>query len=406
MMRVACWTLALFLMAMAAEAVPCVADDVPAATLLLPYFEVDLDDPESVTTLLSINNSSAAPVLVHLTLWTDLSVPTIDFDLYLSGYDVQSLNLRDVFAGVLPQTGPADELSPLGAFSDPHAVPESCSGGFPIGNVPPSLVRLLEEAHTGQPVARFGGLCAGTAQGDRLARGYLTADVVRECSTDFPDTPGYFENVAGFDNVLWGDFFLIDSRQGFAHGETLVHVEANPGQYLPGDYTFYGSSVAFTAADQREPLASVMAMRFLNGGPFDGGTDLLCWRDPKTAGTPFDCGNLPAPLPLGQGQVVIFDESSNPALVPESRISPSDEPETPAICPFCAQRREVDFTDFASGWLYLDLNHSLAFGEPVGGVGQAWVTPLVSAEDRYTVGFDALSLVHACDGLPTAAPGD
>jgi hypothetical protein len=40
-------------------------DDVPAATLLLPYFEVDLDNPAGVTTLFSINNASAAPALVR-----------------------------------------------------------------------------------------------------------------------------------------------------------------------------------------------------------------------------------------------------------------------------------------------------------------------------------------------------
>ena len=41
-------------------------DDVPAATLLLPYFEVDLDDPNGVTTLMSINNASATAVLAHV----------------------------------------------------------------------------------------------------------------------------------------------------------------------------------------------------------------------------------------------------------------------------------------------------------------------------------------------------
>ena len=41
-------------------------DDVPAATLLLPYFEVDLDDPAGVTTLMSINNASATAVLAHV----------------------------------------------------------------------------------------------------------------------------------------------------------------------------------------------------------------------------------------------------------------------------------------------------------------------------------------------------
>ncbi|HYG64047.1 MAG TPA: hypothetical protein VEL74_15840, partial [Thermoanaerobaculia bacterium] len=45
-------------------------DDVPAATLLLPYFEVYLNNANGVTTLFSINNASATAVLAHVTLWT------------------------------------------------------------------------------------------------------------------------------------------------------------------------------------------------------------------------------------------------------------------------------------------------------------------------------------------------
>ena len=37
----------------------------PGATLLLPYFEVDLDHPAGVTTLFSINNASATAVLAQ-----------------------------------------------------------------------------------------------------------------------------------------------------------------------------------------------------------------------------------------------------------------------------------------------------------------------------------------------------
>ena len=49
-------------------------DVVPAATLLLPYFEVDLANPDGVTTLFSVNNASAAPQLAHVTFWTDSPV--------------------------------------------------------------------------------------------------------------------------------------------------------------------------------------------------------------------------------------------------------------------------------------------------------------------------------------------
>ncbi|HKI85993.1 MAG TPA: hypothetical protein VKA53_04530, partial [Thermoanaerobaculia bacterium] len=86
----------------------CTMDQVPAATLLLPYFQVDLSSSTGVDTLFSINNASAAPQVVHVTLWTDESIPTIDFDIYLTGYDVQTINLRDIFNGNLPVTAVAD----------------------------------------------------------------------------------------------------------------------------------------------------------------------------------------------------------------------------------------------------------------------------------------------------------
>jgi hypothetical protein len=98
-------------------------DAVPAATLLLPYFEVDIDNPEGVTTLFSINNASAAAVLAHVTVWSDQSIPVLDFDVYLTGFDVQTINLRDIFVdGRLPITAsdgqdPKDTISPQGPVS-------------------------------------------------------------------------------------------------------------------------------------------------------------------------------------------------------------------------------------------------------------------------------------------------
>src|SRR5215210_8142383 len=125
--------LSLALLALLAFSGPAVAeigtiDDVPAATLLLPYFECELGPtlvptPGGVTTLFSINNASATAVLAHVTVWTDQSVPALDFDVYLTGYDVQTINLRDIFVGGnLPVTAsagqdPKDTISPHGPVS-------------------------------------------------------------------------------------------------------------------------------------------------------------------------------------------------------------------------------------------------------------------------------------------------
>jgi hypothetical protein len=82
---------------------PTVAEQ-PAATLLLPYFEVDLANPAGANTYFAINNASATAVLAHVTIWSAMHVPVHNFNVYLTGYDMQQLNVRDLINGVLPVT--------------------------------------------------------------------------------------------------------------------------------------------------------------------------------------------------------------------------------------------------------------------------------------------------------------
>src|SRR6202045_4136253 len=150
---------------------------VPAATLLLPYFEVDLNNPNGLTTLFSVNNASATAALVHVVIWSDLSVPVLDFNIYLTGYDVQSVNLRDIIvAGNIPQTAsagqdPGDKISPKGLFSQDINF-ASCTGKLPPPPLPSFFTAHLQAALTGKPSAILKGNCAGQALGDNIARGY------------------------------------------------------------------------------------------------------------------------------------------------------------------------------------------------------------------------------------------
>src|ERR1044071_4140870 len=70
----------------------------PAATLLLPYFEVDLDRPGGETTLVTITNVTNLDAIARVTLWTDRGYPVLTFNVFLTGYDVQSLDLYDILA--------------------------------------------------------------------------------------------------------------------------------------------------------------------------------------------------------------------------------------------------------------------------------------------------------------------
>ena len=89
--------------------------DQPAATLLLPYFEVDLANPAGANTYFTINNASATAALGHVTVWSAMHVPVYTFDVYLTGFDVQAINVRDILSGRLPRTA-SDGQDPIDNF--------------------------------------------------------------------------------------------------------------------------------------------------------------------------------------------------------------------------------------------------------------------------------------------------
>jgi len=402
-----------------ANALICTVDDVPGATLLLPYFEVDLSNQNGVTTLFSINNASATAVLTHVVIWSDLSVPVLDFNVYLTGYDVQSINMRDILNGVLPRTASAgqdvsDDLSPKGLFSQDVNF-ASCLGQLPLGPLPFIFVNHLQTSLTGQFSNLVGG-CAGLAYGDNIARGYVTVDTVNNCTLRFPGDIGYFgaggTGDATNQNVLWGDYFYVNSATNRADGETLVHIEAsatNPETSVSGQYTFYGRYVNWTAVDNREPLATNFAVRFLNGGPFSGGTNLIAWRDSKVRQGAFKCGTTPAWYPLGQEQIVIFDEQEHPSVPQTIPVSP--QPPQSGIIPFPAEAQSTAVggaafpVPYKFGWLFLNLNTTVAAAGSVPpedpAAAQAWVEAVMSALGRYSVGFDAIKLDSACSASHT-----
>jgi hypothetical protein len=437
--------LGLALAGLLAQGVPAVAeictiDDVPAATLLLPYFEVNLADPAGVTTLFSINNASASAAVAHVTIWTDQSIPTLDFDVYLTGYDVQTINVRDIFNGNLPVTAddgadPADTANPNDGISNQGVLSQDIN--FPGSSGPcvapytnPVLdnfrITNLRAAHTGQNAPAYGG-CLGANYGDNIVRGYITVDSVTQCNLLFPSSATYFSGgIADNRNILWGDYFYVNSGQNFAQGETLVHVEACPAPtvgtgagfcpFTPGEYTFYGRYAPVAGQDQREPLSTTFATRFINGGVFTGGTDLIVWRDSKTIPTgvngPYTCGSTtrPAWFPLNQADVVAFDEQENPQDLCFTGDIVSPPLGGAQTCfPLEAQRVSLSggniigsdpTPDAEFGWMYLNLNTSVAgvtYPAADPSVAQAWVTTVMDAEGRFSVGFDAIQLDSACD---------
>lgn len=408
-----------------AEAKFCSTDEVPAATLLLPFFEVDLDDPSGFTTLFSINNALAKAGVAHVTLWTDWALPTLAFDVYLTGYDVQTINLRDIFNGVLPRTAsdgqdPADQFSPQGFLSEDVALASCATLPYSFGSAFPAILQSeLRLAHSGGAAPAIFGGCAGEDHGDGRVRGYVTVDTVSSCSFDNPSTPGYFAGVAARENRLWGTVTYVDAANHFAQQESLVHIEAcdpsDPTEECPtgaGSYTFYGRYVGFDGSDDREPLPSTFAASYLNGGAFQGGSQLLVWRDTKRGVTGADgarpCTSLGRPswYPLLDRDVVSFDEEENPQnhCFEGDHVLPP--PGTVWGCfPLATQQSRIGaFTEppltiipsSPFGWIYLDLRHTLATDDPMPGRAQAWVTVLSSASGRFSTAVDAVRLDSAC----------
>jgi hypothetical protein len=249
----------------------------------------------------------------------------------------------------------------------------------------------------------------------------VTVDTVNNCTLRFPGDPGYFISDITFQNVLFGDYFYTDEDNNAAQGETLVHIEACPPSFvgieedcpfIPGDYTFYGRYNGFTGIDQREPLAQRFGARFIDGGPFTGGTDFVVWRDAKVNQAAFTCPVVPSVrpswYPLGQNAIVIFDEEENPDVPESFPVSP--QPVDEGIIPFPAeaQRTTVNGPDlptpFAFGWMYLDLGHTIA-GDPQPGVAQNWVTGIHTAAGRFSVGYDAVQFDSVCDPALVPPPG-
>ena len=425
------------------------ADVVPAATLLLPYFEVDYLDPNAPVTSFTINNASATAVLAHVTLWTDEGIPTFNFDVYLTGYDVQQVNLNSLFAsGEVPITAddgedlgdtssPNDGISNQGDRSQDINFPGStgpCGDVYSSPELSQAELRHIRTAHTGRKSAILNG-CASAQYGDTIARGYVTVDTTTECSLLNPSASAYFDSmgsIASYQNVLWGEASVTDGVNNSETGSPLVHLETCiPGNgyigyvgvgtscpFGAGDYTFYGRLHGFSGADQREPLSTMFATRYVNGGAFDGGTDLIVWRDTKVPLTgvnrKHNCSKDPSWYPLAQTDAVGFDEQENPTdlcFLPDN-FSPAIGGPQPCF-PLATQRVSVATGNAVAepldppssfGWLFLNLSHTVA-GDLQPGVAQSWVETTQSANGRFAVGYQAIALDNALAPAQASSSG-
>ena len=366
-------------------------DNVPAATLLIPYFEVEPSNPNGVTTLITLHNSSASAGVARVTLWTDLGLPTASFNIYLTGYDSEIISLSKVFNRMVPFTAdagddqndtqnPNDGISNKGILSQDINFPGA--GSQSADTIGTSISPSLFAAHTGNLSDEyFGGQCGARNFGDGVARGYVTIDTTNTQSVNNALDAAYFNLELDARNIYTGDYAIINQATREVLADIAVPIEGAPMSI--GTRTFYGRFVANNGSDRREPLPTAWAGRVSTGR-----TDFLYWRDPGTVTAPFACGSQPV-LPTGQFRLTLVNPTGFNASNPTGNPFPFVSGSTPGTTLGIGQ---------PLGWLFANLN--LADGTirpswlmyrqtPIGatpGSGPSYLVPGVQLGQGFTGG--------------------
>jgi hypothetical protein len=259
---------ALFAIASSAVAITCTVDKRPAATLLVPYFASSFNtdgspDGTGVDTIVTIANASDAPMIAHVNVFNKRSELVLDFNIALTGFDVQSMRMSGILSGHLPTTGDFDTKGNL-IDACQRNTSECTINGWPflrIGSSPCSVGTLLPSPATGfdnkQATTLYppgGTFSFADAFGQQVIdsldqtsdtnacggvdgviigplEGYVAIDAVNYCTVSDPTDPNYYiDQALSFENNLWGDV-IFETGTGIAtYAGSLVHVEADTNQ--------------------------------------------------------------------------------------------------------------------------------------------------------------------------------
>jgi hypothetical protein len=272
---------ALVALASTASAVTCTIDQHPAATLLVPYFQVHLlpdgtvDNTSTRTdTLITVVNASSQATLAHVDVWNRRSVHVLDFMIALTAFDEVSFSMADVLTGHLPSTPDAHSLTavPLsGAESGGQDVCQRSAEGTDVYPDPDGFLRFIPtipanpqdntQATTQYASPAFGtdfavlladaldydasedcplptdtgdgDITGSSVSGNGNLSGYVTIDMANYCSLSNPSdiTPGgialyWQDDAAGWENNLWGDYIIVSNSGIPTLGAPTVQIEA------------------------------------------------------------------------------------------------------------------------------------------------------------------------------------
>jgi len=272
-----------------AQAVVGIPDDVPANTLLFPFFKVNPNPTSSSRqdTLLVVTNASSILAEAHFTIWDVRSAHVYDFTVLLSPHDVYSCSLLDLFLS-----------------------PQACAQAV---QAPPSVIPALTT----------------TVAGQTLLVGYVTVDASPEVTSLFPGQAGY---PLADCNIFTGYEYLVNLPSGSSSGFNAVSIEhtlATKGQSAPafiGGNTvgFYlnkcieiqgapcpydvleridapNGDIAQTGTNDTPGLDLIL--RYFTLSSINARTEIWVWKDRNTDGTSGQAS--------GQVSIAVYDEDEN-----------------------------------------------------------------------------------------------
>ncbi len=262
---------ALFAIATGASAITCTIDQRPAATLLIPYFQATFNQDGSIAgtgataldTLVTIGNASSAPMIAHVNVFNERTELVLDFNIALTGFDIQSFSVASILRGNLPvtpinqshvpevkdsnqvlttgdvcQRNPASIVYPT-AGGYLRVKPTSPATGldnqlatvsYPAGPFPNAfLFEVLDSLDATADTRTCGGTDMNGVTGfTNPVHGYITIDHANYCNLSNPSDPAYYTNDAiGMENNLFGDYIFISGAGIGTNGFPAVAIEAD-----------------------------------------------------------------------------------------------------------------------------------------------------------------------------------
>ena len=401
---------ALLVVASPAFAITCTVDQRPAATLLVPFFQVSFDSNGVVTggdtardTIVTIANASSAPMIAHVNVYDRESVLVLDFNVALTGFDVQAMRMSDIINGNLPDTVNGSGLDTCQRNSGAAVYPDP-DGFLRVRPLVPATGQDNTQATTDYQGTFNLGIadtlrtnCDGNL--DDTAIGYIVIDHVNYCNLSDPTDSNYYYNDAiGMENNLWGEIIFTSGGGIPTYAMSTVNIEAdasfgdaaqlfalpvrtfyarywdpavefpptgcpNCGSGNPNTDLLISAPWDVGFGDQREPLGLRWAARWFDAGA-SLTTNFRVWR-----GSSAFNGNCLVNEPVVT--LIFFDEDENTT---SQGVCPSPCTNPTFNFPLETQQRNV--TDFSrpnsavAGWVQMDFLN-LSGGGTV--FDQAWV---------------------------------